>query len=112
MHLDGMKQEEVEKSNLLGTVVAVCPAFVPKVCPETRGNHISLYGFSVFSFLRSLVLLTRSMCVMCFIDSRAVSRGTESIGLGKVGFYLETVSFWSYCKHSPKGCHEVFNRAM
>lgn len=46
MHLDGMKQEEVEKSNLLGTVVAVCPAFVPKVCPETRGNHISHYGFS------------------------------------------------------------------
>ena len=48
MHLDGMKQEEVEKSNLLGTVVAVSPVFVLKVCPETRGNHISHYGFLVF----------------------------------------------------------------
>ena len=48
MHLDGMKQEEVEESNLLSTVVAACPAFVPKVCPETRGNHISHYGFSDF----------------------------------------------------------------
>lgn len=49
MHLDGMKQEELEKSNLLGTV-AVCPEFAPKqeVCPETRRNHISHYGFSAF----------------------------------------------------------------
>lgn len=55
MHLDGMKQEEVEKSNLLGTVVTVFPAFVSKVSPETRGNHFSHYGFSDF-FLRSSAL--------------------------------------------------------
>lgn len=43
MHLDGMKQEEVGKSNLLGTVVAVCPALVLKV----GGNYVSHYGFSL-----------------------------------------------------------------
>lgn len=41
MHLDGIKQEEVEKSNLLGTEVAGCPALVLKVCREIRGNLIS-----------------------------------------------------------------------
>lgn len=56
MHLDGMKEEEVEKSNLLGTVVTVFPAFVTS--PETRGNHISHYGFSDF-FLGSCALLTQ-----------------------------------------------------
>ncbi len=79
MHLDGMKQEEVEKSNLQGTVVAVCLAFVPKVCPETRGNHISRYGFSDF-FLRRLALLTGSVGVMCFTDSREVSGEKYYVG--------------------------------
>lgn len=50
MHLDGMKQEEVEKSNLLGTVVVVCPAFVRK--QEEITFHI-MDSLIFFFFLRS-----------------------------------------------------------
>lgn len=48
MHLDGMKQEEVGKSNLLGTVVAACPALVQKC---RRKLHSTLWIFSFFTFI-------------------------------------------------------------
>lgn len=44
MHLDGMKQEEVGKSNLLGPVVAVCL----RSSRNTRKLHFTLWVFTFF----------------------------------------------------------------
>lgn len=58
MHLDGMKQEEVEKSNLLGTVVAVCPVPPPPPKYVRKQEEITFHIMDFQISLRSLTLLT------------------------------------------------------
>jgi len=52
MHLDGMKQEDAEEFNLLGTAVAGYPALSPKVKRRvTRNNRKSHFTLWIFRFI-------------------------------------------------------------
>lgn len=98
MHLDGMKQEEVEKSNLLGTVVAVCPAFLPKsMSGNKRKSHFTLWIFRFF--LKKPCSADHVNECNVFTDSRKVRGGLSG---ENEGFYLENVSSGSYSKHFSK----------